>query len=162
MLATYFEQGGPLMYALLVAWVIVLAGAIDRTLFAFARVLRRPSRAVSRLVRAGDRAAAEARVLREGQAARAGLSRLDSISQLATSVGLFGTVLGIARGFLARGTGADAASRLESLASGLSTALFTTIAGLGVYLFGQGALIVYREWLAASERRIERALGESR
>ena len=54
---------------------------------------------------------------------------------------------------LARTHGAgDAARSLDGLASGLSTALFTTIGGLAVFLFGQVALLVYHEWLEACER----------
>lgn len=154
----YVRDGGPLMFAVLAAWVVVLAGVLDRMLYALGRALRRPGARIQRLLdggRDGD-AVSAARV--EAAAARAGVTRIDAISQLATSIGLFGTVLGIAKGFLAQGEGADAAARLEGLSSGLSTALYTTIAGLAVFLFGQLALVVYREWLAACERQIDRVL----
>jgi biopolymer transport protein ExbB/TolQ len=78
------------------------------------------------------------------------------VSQIAVSVGLFGTVVGIAQSFFARGGELDLAAP-EVLASGLSTALFTTIAGLVVFLFGQGFLIAFDEWQAFCERDLEDA-----
>ena len=30
MWVSYFEQGGPMMYAVLAAWIVVLAGVLDR------------------------------------------------------------------------------------------------------------------------------------
>ncbi len=154
----YVREGGPLMFAVLGAWLVVLAGALERLLYVLSRWARRPVARAARYVRCGEFARAEGVAQREAQAARSGLARMDAVSQLATSLGLFGTVLGIARGFLARGDAVDAAARLEGLVSGLSTALYTTIAGLAVFLFGQATLIVYREWLTASERRMARAL----
>jgi biopolymer transport protein ExbB/TolQ len=68
---------------------------------------------------------------------------------------LFGTVLGLARAFFARGTGLGLEAP-QVLASGLATALFTTIGGLIVFLFGQGFLILFREWLAYCERDVDR------
>ena len=80
--------------------------------------------------------------------------RLDAISQLATSVGLFGTVVGIARSFL---DGSDVGGLADpaALAAGLSTALYTTVGGLAVFLVGQLALLVFREWVGWSERGLE-------
>lgn len=149
---SYLEQGGPLMIAVLAAWVVVLAGVVDRALYALGRVARRPALRVRSLYAAG--AVDEARFLMEVEHDRAqrGVSRIDAVSQLATSIGLFGTVIGIAQGFVARGGATDATRSLDGLASGLSTALFTTIAGLFVFLFGQVALIVYREWLDLCDR----------
>lgn len=148
----YVRLGGPLMYAVLATWVIVLAGVLDRCFYAVGRALRRPGVRVKALARGGDPAAAEVEFVREANAARRGLDRIDAVSQLATSVGLFGTVVGLAQGFLGRGGTADTARSLEALSDGLSTALFTTIAGLVVFLFGQGFAVAYREWLAFVER----------
>jgi biopolymer transport protein ExbB/TolQ len=149
---TYLEQGGPLMFAVLAAWVVVLAGVVDRGLYALGRAARRPARRARALRASG--AVAEARRLAstERQRALRGVARIDAVSQLATSLGLFGTVVGIAQGFMASGGAADATRSLDGLASGLSTALFTTIGGLVVFLFGQLALLVFHEWLEACER----------
>ena len=51
-----------------------------------------------------------------------------------------------------RPTGSNKAAASEVLASGLTTALFTTVAGLIVFLFGQGFLIVWSEWMEARDR----------
>ena len=135
MFTYYFEAGGPVMYGVLAAWVVVLAAILDRLLYGVGMLFRRPTADF------------------EGERRRAGrgVARIDAVSQIATSLGLFGTVLGIAQAFLARGgsLGTDAA---QVLASGLTTALFTTVAGLIVFLFGQGFLIVWNEWLDARER----------
>jgi len=149
---TYLEQGGPLMLAVLATWIVVLAGVVDRGLYALGRGARQPARRARALCAAG--ASAEARRLVSAEQARAlrGLARIDSVSQLATSVGLFGTVVGIAQGFMAQGGAGDATSSIDGLASGLSTALFTTIGGLVVFLFGQLALLVFHEWLEACDR----------
>jgi biopolymer transport protein ExbB/TolQ len=149
---TNLEQGGPLMLAVLAAWVVVLAGVVDRGLYALGRGARRPASRVRELRASG--AAVEARRLARAERERSlrGVARIDAVSQLATSIGLFGTVVGIAQGFLARGGAGGATQSLDGLASGLSTALFTTIGGLVVFLFGQIALLVYSEWLEACER----------
>jgi biopolymer transport protein ExbB/TolQ len=148
----YLELGGPLMFAVLAAWVVVLAGVIDRLLYAIGRGARRPAARVRALRASG--AVVEAQQVARLERARAlrGVARIDSVSQLATSLGLFGTVVGIAQGFLARGGAAESAQSLDGLAVGLSTALFTTIGGLVVFLFGQITLLVYSEWLEACER----------
>lgn len=146
------DAGGPVMYAVVGAWIIVLAGVIERTLYAVGRGVRRPVLRARDLARHG-RVPEALRILDE-EDVRAGctVDRIDGVSQLATSIGLFGTVLGIAQGFLARGGTSE--SSLAALSDGLSTALFTTIAGLFVFLFGQVALLVYREWLGACERAV--------
>ncbi len=157
MFAEYFRAGGPIMYAVFAAWVVVLAAVLDRALYAVGRILRRPLGKVDRLLE--GRRFYDARVifLHERELAGRGLARIDAVSQIATSIGLFGTVLGIARSFFARGVGAGVAAP-EVLASGLSTALFTTIAGLVVFLLGQAFLIGYREWLAFDERNLSERL----
>ena len=160
MLREYFEAGGPVMYAVFAAWVIVLAGVLDRLLYGAGRVARRPLSAVRRARAAGELTAARDAFLRERHRAGRALQRIDSVSQLATSLGLFGTVLGIARAFFGRAGELDLAAP-EVLAQGLSTALFTTIAGLVVFLFGQGFLILYETWVTHSEGDLPLALGLS-
>jgi len=151
--AEYFAAGGPVMYAVLAVWVVVFAGVLDRVLYALGRVVRRPSRSIRALVRDGDVAAARARFEAEERAAERGLERIDAVSQIATSLGLFGTVLGIARAFFARGPELGLAAP-DALAGGLATALFTTIAGLIVFLFGQAFLIAFAEWRALCDRDV--------
>lgn len=153
MFSEQFEAGGPLMYAVLALWVFVLAGVLDRGVYLVGRAWRQPSVAVVRRAVRGERGPAARDLRRERRRAERGLNRIDAISQLATSVGLFGTVIGIAQAFFARG-GAGLASP-ELLGAGLATALYTTIAGLVVFLFGQGFLIAYAEWLSWSDRRVE-------
>jgi biopolymer transport protein ExbB len=153
----YFQAGGPIMYAILAAWIVVLAGVLDRLLYAFGRIARRPTRGVRRALAAGEVQAAQAELQRERLRADRRLARIDSVSQIAVSIGLFGTVVGIAQSFFARGGELDLAAP-EVLASGLSTALFTTIAGLVVFLFGQGFLIAFDEWQAFCERDLEDVL----
>lgn len=146
MFAEAFEAGGPLMYAVLAAWVVVLAGLLDRACYVLGCVVRRPWSRALQFARAGDFKAARQSKAGEQRRAHRGLTRIESVSQLATSIGLFGTVVGIARSFFARGAGSGLAAP-EALASGLSTALYTTIAGLTVFLVGQISAIAFREWL---------------
>lgn len=154
MLVQYFDSGGPVMYAVLAAWVVVLAGVLDRISYAVLRGWRRPLAQVRALALAGEVSVARRRLAEERRRAEHGLARIDSFSQLAPSIGLFGTVLGIAQSFFARGVELGLAAP-DVLASGLSTALFTTIGGLVVFLFGQLFLIIWREWETACERRVE-------
>ena len=154
MLAWYFEAGGPVMWIVFGAWVIVLAGVLDRLGYAAGRLYRRPLRPVSKLARAGRHDEARQRLFLVRLAASQGLDRIDAVSQIATSIGLFGTVLGLSSTFFARGGVGLSLAAPEVLAQGLSTALFTTLAGLVVYLFGQAFLIAWREWSAWSERGI--------
>ncbi|MEM7516079.1 MAG: MotA/TolQ/ExbB proton channel family protein [Planctomycetota bacterium] len=138
---------------------------LDRGLYVAGRLWRRPlGRALALAVR-GEVADAQRLLHRERELAERGLGRIDAISQIATSLGLFGTVLGLAQSFLSSGQ-SEGGNRLglaapEVLAEGLSTALFTTVAGLVVFLFGQAFLIAYREGLALRERSV-RLLVEER
>ena len=157
MFAKYVEAGGPVMIVVLALWVLVLAGVLDRLLYALVRAWRRPRRSVQDLLRSGDVLAAQTRVESERLRAARGLGRIDAVSQIAPSVGLFGTVLGLAQSFFARGDELGLAAP-EVLASGLATALFTTLGGLLVFLLGQGFLIVWREWEAHCERGLETLL----
>lgn len=153
----YFDAGGPLMWSLMAAWVVVLAAVLDRLVYAAGRIFRRPLRDVTRLATTGRIADARRELDIERERAGRRLERIDMVSQLATSLGLFGTVVGIAQAFFARGGELKDAAP-EVLASGLSTALFTTIAGLIVFLVGQTFLILWREWQVFLERHVERLL----
>src|SRR5262245_6860424 len=157
MLAEYFEAGGPVMYAILVAWVVVLAGVIDRLIYCAGRLQRRPIRAVRALARRGALAEARAALERERHRAERGLSRIDAVSQISTSIGLFGMVLGLAKTFFSRGLHQLAPP--EVLAAGLAVALFTTVGGMVVFLLGQGFLILWEQGQAFSERGLEELLG---
>ncbi len=159
MFAKYVEAGGPVMIAVLALWVLVLAGVFDRLLYALARTWRRPRHEWQDLLRSGDMRAARARIELERLRAARGLARIDALSQIAPSVGLFGTVLGLAQSFFARGDDLALAAP-EVLASGLATALFTTIGGLLVFLLGQGFLIAWREWETYCERDFETLLAQ--
>ena len=161
MLAEYFEAGGPVMYVVLAAWVVVLAGVLDRLLYALGRVSRRPIRRVETLLRTGDLRSARQAFEEERLRGDRGLRRIDAVSQIATSVGLFGTVLGIARSFFARG-GELGLAAPDVLASGLATALFTTLAGLVVFLFGQAFLIAFDDWREYCDRAVAAELERAR
>jgi biopolymer transport protein ExbB len=158
MFAEYFVAGGPVMYGILAAWVIVLAAVLDRVLYAFATLWRRPLRAAEELLQCGEPAAARERVVEERALAGRGLARIDAVSQIATSLGLFGTVLGIAQAFFARGALASPDAP-AAVAAGLGTAIFTTVAGLAVFLPAQVFLIAWDEWQRFRERRLARLLG---
>jgi len=153
----YIHKGGPIMFAILGLWVVVLAGILDSACYAIVRLGRRPGRAARKLVSAGEVKAARALLSDERLRAQRGLGRIDSVSQIATSVGLFGTVLGLAQSFFGHGTQLGLAAP-EVLATGLSTALFTTIGGLIVFLVGQGFLILWSEWQAVWERDFDAIL----
>lgn len=158
MFAEYFEAGGPVMYVVLAAWVVVFAGVLDRLLYILGRARRRPVRHIRRLL--VERGAGVAREALDEERRRGdrGLRRIDAVSQIATSIGLFGTVLGIARSFFARG-GEMGLAAPEVLASGLATALFTTLAGLVVFLFGQAFLIAFEDWREYLERGVTARIG---
>lgn len=161
MLRDSFDAGGPVMWLVLGLWVVVLGGALDRCAYLLGRAWRRPGKRVVQLVAQHRGADARALFEREERLAERGLARIESLSQLATSLGLFGTVLGIARAFFARGDELGLAAP-EVLASGLATALFTTLAGLVVFLFGQGFLIAFGEWLGFLNRPALERLVEQR
>ncbi len=159
MFAEYFQAGGPVMYLILAAWVVVLAGILDRLLYALSVASRRPMRRIRDLARRGEESEARRLLEEERQLAARGLARIDAVSQLATSLGLFGTVLGIAQAFFARGALASLDAP-AAVAAGLATAIFTTVAGLVVFLPGQAFLIVWQEWQDFRERGLEGVLGE--
>ncbi len=148
------------MFAVFATWVIVFAGVLDRLAYAVTRLWRRPLQRAAELVRTNHTDEARRLVDRERARAALRIDRIDAVSQLATSVGLFGTVLGIARAFFARGGPGSSLELADTdvLTGALATALFTTVAGLVVFLFGQGFLILWRDWTAAGERRFEAVL----
>ena len=150
-----FRLGGPVMYVLFGLWVVLGAFLLERSFFWLFRPLTRPGRAP-----AGP--AARRRFLeRVKDDATRHADRIDGLAQLATSLGLFGTVLGIARSFFARGADLSLAAP-EVLASGLATALFTTVAGISIFIVGQASLLLL-DWLAEREVARARALpGDSR
>jgi biopolymer transport protein ExbB len=157
MFVEYFEAGGPVMYVILATWVVVLAGVLDRLFYLGYRLWRRPLAAVERLARSGARDEAREALERERRRAARGISRIDAVSQLATSIGLFGMVLGLCQTFFAKSLHQLASP--DALAAGLAVALITTVSGLVVFLLGQGFLIVWEEWQSFSERRLEDLLG---
>ncbi len=157
MLIDFFRMGGPVMWLVLAAWVVVLAVVLDRIFFWFSALVRHPFRRVIPLAEKRGTQAALAQLDVEIGRAEHGLARLDAASQLATSLGLFGTVLGIAQVFFSRGQTGGGVSP-EALGAGLSTALFTTIAGLAVFLFGQTFLAIFSEFGVVVDRRVRAAL----
>jgi biopolymer transport protein ExbB len=159
MFARYFEAGGAVMYWILATWVVVLAGVLDRLLYALGLIRRRPLERVAFLARDGARREARELLERERRAAAQGTARIDAVSQIATSLGLFGTVLGIAQAFFARGALASLDAP-AAVAGGLATAIFTTVAGLVVFLLGQGFLIAWAEWQRFRERGLDELLEE--
>jgi biopolymer transport protein ExbB/TolQ len=165
MVAQEFARGGPLMLLVFACWVVVLALVMDRVLFWLSVLLSRPLARMRRESNQGritsHEIEREVRELLEGS--RQNLGRIDSFSQIATSVGLFGTVVGIARSFLAKG-GGEVLAAGDALMTGLSTALYTTIGGLVVFLFGQVALVAFEtltEVLARSARPLGAHSGEA-
>jgi len=142
-----FQLGGPVMYVLFGVWVVLGAFLLERCVFWAFRPLTRPNRVP------GGPSAHRRLLERTRDEATRHADRIDGIAQLATSLGLFGTVLGIARSFFARGTDLSLAAP-EVLASGLATALFTTVAGISIFIVGQTALLIF-DWLA--ERDVARA-----
>lgn len=157
MYAEYFAAGGWVMYVILAAWVVVLAGILDRLAYALYVGWKRPLRRVRDLLCSGDRGAAQKCLREERRLADRGLARIDAVSQIATSLGLFGTVLGIAQAFFARGA-LESLDAPAAVAAGLATAIFTTVAGLVVFLPGQAFLIVWQEWQTFRERGLEELL----
>ena len=145
-----FQLGGPVMWLLLAVWVIMGAFLLERTMFWLFRPLTRPTASPS-----GPTARSRFIETVEDLGKRNG-DRIDSLSQLATSIGLFGTVLGIAKSFFARGSELSLAAP-EVLASGLATALFTTVAGIAIFILGQCALLMF-DWLGERDLARARAL----
>ena len=145
-----FQIGGPVMYVLFGLWVLLAAFVLERGFFWVLRPLTRPRHAP-----AGP--AARARFIETvREEATRHSDRIDGLAQMATSLGLFGTVLGIARSFFARGDDLSLAAP-EVLAGGLATALFTTVAGIAIFIIGQTAILIF-DWFAERDVATARAL----
>lgn len=144
------------MFAVLGAWAVVLGGVLDRLAYATGRALRRPRHRILRLLEGRRLFDARGELARERERAAHGLERIEGVSQLATSIGLFGTVLGIAVAFVTREPGSGGVA--TGIAAGLSTALFTTVGGLAVYLVGESFLVAYREWVRFCDRGLDELL----
>jgi len=145
-----FQIGGPVMYVLFGLWVLLAAFVLERGFFWLLRPLTRPRRAP-----AGPTARARFIETVREEATRH-TDRIDGLAQMATSLGLFGTVLGIARSFFARGDDLSLAAP-DVLAAGLATALFTTVAGIAIFIIGQTAILIF-DWFAEREIATARAL----
>jgi len=151
MLREEFAAGGPVMYVLFGVWVLMFALILERLLFWVRRGFFQ--RLPARIDPDGLPVLAE----QVEERAERNLGRIDSLSHMATSLGLFGTVLGISKAFFARGADLALAAP-EVLASGMATALFTTVAGLAIFLVGQATLLVFQWWTDAALRHLrERA-----
>jgi len=157
MLAKYFVQGGPVMYALLGVWVLVLSSVLDRVLFGLLNPTRRLAKSLGESSSSVEWESLLSRVEQDRNLALQGVHRIDALAQFATSLGLFGTVLGLSMSFFTRGDELGIAAA-EVLATGLATALFTTVGGLVIFLFGQAFLLAYNEWLGVRMRRLERVV----
>ncbi|RME03965.1 MAG: MotA/TolQ/ExbB proton channel family protein [Planctomycetota bacterium] len=179
------NSGWWLMAPILVALVVVITIVIDRTLFWLKEAYRRDLR-VRQLLIEGKISPKEAskssdlvvRALcgylecnlelakligKQGlQDSRRYLPTLALVGTLSTSLGLLGTVVGVSISFSSMEVG-DAAGKLQ----GLSTALYTTIAGLVVYLIASVAGHIFstfsntlahslEEHITALQSRLER------
>ncbi len=158
MLLEYLNQGGPVMYGVIGCWLLISTLILDRSLFWLGALIRRPIAYIRRDVRQNvtQRHHAERRLDQEYSNANRNLESLGALSHLATSIGLFGTVLGICQSFVSRGEMAVS----DAIAHGLSTALFTTIGGLSVFLLGQIALIIFQGFSESLLRRGHATLDE--
>ena len=109
MLREEFAAGGPVMYVLFGVWVLVFALILERFLFWLRRGFfqRLPAR-----IDPDGLPDLEEQV--EERAER-NLGRIDSLSHMATSLGLFGTVLGISKAFFS-----DTSVALWALSSAIS------------------------------------------
>ncbi len=150
-----FQHGGPVMWVLFAVWVIMAALLLERLAFWLFRPLTRPTDTPQ------GPAARERLIERLRFDGTRNSDRIDGLTQLATSLGLFGTVLGIARSFFSRGDDLTLAAP-EVLAGGLATALFTTVGGIGIFIVGQTFLLIF-DWFAERDLAIVRArIGDQR
>jgi biopolymer transport protein ExbB len=140
------------MWVLFCVWVLMFALILERLLFWLRRGL------FQRLPRSIDPDGLPDLEERVEERAERNLSRIDGLSHMATSLGLFGTVLGISKAFFARGADLALAAP-EVLASGMATALFTTVAGLAIFLVGQAMLLLFGWWTEASLRHLRERAG---
>lgn len=160
----FFEACQPFGYPLLVCSVLLLAAALYHLFFAargWPQTLRllqenpqhpalsRRTDDLAELARQtitdGDTAATEARLRRLIDSARAGLSVIHMITNIAPMLGILGTAWGLVDIFGVFGTPAAQ----EGIAMGISKALYTTIFGLAIAVPGMIAQTY-------CERRLER------
>lgn len=180
MFYSYMVQGGPIMWPIAaLSWLATLV-ALERAFYWLRYALRRdaPLRrdvidgrlsADVELSRSRDPVAEVARwfrldrergrlladrLLRES---RRGIPVLETIASLSTSLGLFGTVVGVSLSFDSMSGG-----RAEDVARGLSVALFTTVAGLIVYLYCFVASAFFRHFGDGLEAELDLAAASAR
>lgn len=176
-IGVHFERGGPLMWPLLVL-SIATSGLVLERLWYFRRELlsaicgarragdalaasdprgvawrdhARSRDAVARMLSAWHlRGAAAARVEGEESLARAqqGLLALDTLTQLSTNLGLLGTVVGVLGVFPHYLNGYR-----EGVIENLSIALYTTVFGLFIFLYG---FFFHRLFQGLVERMVRR------
>ncbi len=72
------------------------------------------------------------------------INYLNVCGQLGPMIGLFGTVMGMISAFAGLGAGAAGAAKTGALASGISTALWTTVLGIGVAIPALFAFVVIK------------------
>lgn len=181
-LRSFFSDAGPLIWPIVAASVLVLGLVIERVYFWLGRLLRR-NRALrkelvalkvqpARVKASGDPVAVvfyeylrrpfdtEGAVkvaesyLRE---CRRNHGAIQLFSGLSTSLGLFGTVVGIAMSFQGFDQG-----QIAKIVSGLSTALYTTIAGLIVYVAGTLWLAIFEARAAREQEDVEDGMNRIR
>ncbi len=178
----WLSDAGVLIWPIVAASVIVLALVIERTYFWLGRMMRRSGAlraellglkvSPTRVKQSGDSVAVVFyEFLRrpydvEGavkvaetylRACRRHHGAIQLFAGLSTSLGLFGTVVGIAVSF----QGFDA-GKIDTIVGGLSTALYTTIAGLIVYVFGTLCLAAFEARAAREQEEVEAGLNRIR
>jgi biopolymer transport protein ExbB len=180
MIYKFMVEGGPWMLPIVGVSVIALTFALERAWFWVAMWLRRDLRLRRRLVRGevpapGTRsrdpyalvlldlvthpdpqlAVDRARMLVRDS--KAHLKVLMHCAGLGSSLGLFGTVVGMAQSF-----GAVGLNNPGAIISGLKTALNTTVLGLIVYLVAYVAHAFFAQWSANLMQDLEEDLNEAK
>lgn len=176
-LAEHFQHGGPLMYPIAVISVVALAVIFDRMWFFRRDVLsgwfggrrvgdrlsevnpaivdwaryRRAADPVARVLAAWHLEGEEAARLEGDEALERsayGLGILETMTNLSTNFGLLGTVIGVIGVFPHYISGDK-----ESVVTYLGIALYTTVGGLIVFLYGYAFSRLFQALL---ERRVRR------
>lgn len=146
MLYSWFVQGGPWMWPILGLSVLGLMIVLERSFYWLryawvsdpirrrAILLRRETAGRERdpiaRIAALEPLTARMEADRLLRAARRGVGALEVFASLSTSLGLFGTVVGVSLSFQAISSGNSG-----SVVYGLGVALFTTVLGLVVHLY---------------------------
>ena len=141
-----WTYGGPLMWALAVLSVLLLA-AMLYLLVAQARAVCVPA-ALRRIRAAKDPAAEGGRI---AQRMNAAVDWLADIAAIAPLVGLLGTVLGMFKAFGGIASEVTAGAKPVVLAQGVSQAIVTTIFGLAIAI---PALVAYAVFRRRAQKRI--------